>query len=695
MERRNLRSGLIGLLILSGGLGPAFGARSDARPGPSYAAEDQIPAHFQARRTIDPGSPNAAAAPIQRRESAAQTLRRIATELWRDTRTWAKSLRRDYYRRVVAEIPMRDGVTLHTVIVIPNGALGSPVLLQRTPYGADAMITGSPNLSLALPAMYALAAQRRYIVAIQDVRGKYRSGGAYVLARPLIGPLNRTSVDQSTDAWDTIEWLTRHLPQSNRRVALIGASYDGFTAQMGAINPHPALKAAVVVNPLVDGWIGDDWFHYGAFRQPMMQYVYDQEATRSGTIRYPASNQDEYGRFLAAGSAGAFGAALGMDQLGFWRQLTQHPAYDAFWQDQALDKIVAQARGHVPTLYVAGLWDQEDSYGAFAAFQAATSRRVGNKGDMLVIGPWHHDGAIQNTRLAKVVSGEAATGRHFRETVLQPFLDRYLTDRPTSLPGGPVLAFETGANAWRRYAAWPPQCASQSLARLYVQPGRRLAFSPPPDAGAYDTYVSDPANPVPYRVRPIKPIYGGDTTWDDWLMDDQRPMSRRPDVLTYVSAPLTAPLRIAGRPTVNLVASTSGADSDWVVKLIDVYPDGSGSLTGYQLPLSMDIFRGRYRQSPSRPAAISPNQGLTYRFALPNVSHEFRPGHRIMVQVQSSWFPLYDRNPQTFVPNIFFARPTDYAKATQRIFHSSAMATNIELPVSCALTSTTLNVGPA
>jgi putative CocE/NonD family hydrolase len=594
----------------------------------------------------------------------------------------------DFEKRVV-DIPMRDGVKLHTVIVVPKGAHGYPILLDRTPYNAEHRLkTTTPHLAMALPSTFDVAVQHGYIFVFQDVRGKYGSEGDYVMNRPVIGPLNPTRVDHTTDTYDTIDWLVKHVPETNGKVGMIGTSYDGFTVLMGLIHPHPALKAAVPINPMVDTWKGDDWFHNGAFRQEMMDYVYAQEATRSNSEDWFTSRHDDYDNYLALGSAGAYGKAMGMEQLGFWRKLEAHPAYDGFWQGQAVDKLLAAEPLKVPTLYVGGLWDQEDIYGAVAAYEATEPKDVHNDTNFLVLGPWFHGQANGDGSKLGPLKWDGDTGHYFREHILQPFLDANLKDGAPKADIAPVTAYETGTRRWKTYASWPLSCEQGCASKpqnLYLQPAGGLSFSAPPATGeAYDSYVSDPAKPAPYRIRPIRPTYASDSTWRYWLEDDQRQFSTRPDVLTYETEPLTQPVQISGQPIANLFASTSGTDSDWVVKLIDVYPDevpGDAEMGGYQLGVAMDIFRGRYRQDPAHPAPIPANEVEPYRFALPTTNHVFLPGHRIMVQIQSSWFPLYDRNPQTFVPNIFKAKPADYVKATQRVYHAPGQATYIALPV--------------
>jgi putative CocE/NonD family hydrolase len=592
-----------------------------------------------------------------------------------------------YVRRELM-IPMRDGTKLYTVLIIPRGAAASagkfPIMLDRTPYSADKLTSRNfgPLPENILPAAYAELVRAGYIIAAQDVRGKYRSQGDYVMNRPLRGPLNPTKVDHSTDAYDTIDWLVKNVPESNGRVGTIGTSYDGFTTLMSLVNPHPALKASVPINPMVDVWKGDDWFHNGAFRQEMISYVYGQTATKKSDEDWFSNAYDDYDTYMRYGSAGAYGNAMGMQQLPFWNRLTEHPAYDEFWQLQAVDKILAKAPLTVPTLFVDSLWDQEDIYGAPAAFNAVKGSDNGNA--HLVLGPWHHGQANAAASSLGPLEWGADTGKWFRQNVMIPFLNEHLKGgAPANVAR--VTAFEVGPNQWQRLNDWPQACMQgcpANLTPLYLSANNSVSFTAPTTSG-FNQYVSDPAKPVTYRARPNISPWANGSTWRFWLEDDQRFAEGRPDVLSFSSERLNAPLRLAGTPLVHLVASTSGTDSDWIVKLIDVYPDQypqKPEMGGYQLAIAMDVIRGRYRSDPAHPSPVPADQPVTYEFALPNVNYTVQPGHRLMVQVQSSWFPLYDRNPQTYVPNIMFAKPADYRPATQKVFYGSD-GTWIGLPV--------------
>jgi uncharacterized protein len=599
----------------------------------------------------------------------------------------------DYAKRDVM-IPMRDGVKLHTVLLVPKGATHAPILLTRTPYSATDQTTHAPSSHLAsilngYDNATEVIVEGGYIRAIQDVRGKYGSEGDYVMTRPLHGPLNPTPVDHATDTYDTIDWLVKNVPESNGKIGVLGISYDGFTTLMALVNPHPALKVAVPMNPMVDGWRGDDWFHNGAFREQNMPYIQVQEATRSSDEKWWTNHFDDYDVFMEAGSAGELGRRHGLEQVGFWRKLIEHPSYDSWWQQQAMDRILAARPLKVPTMLVDSLWDQEDIYGAPTLYDALKKQDANRDKLFLVMGPWHHGQEIGDASSLGALKFNSDTGLYFREQILRPFLDHYLKDDAPNSDVAPVNAYETGTNTWRRLSSWPAGCDKGCAVRptpLYLNAGLKLSLTEPKSGdAAFDEYISDPAKPVPFRARPIQPIgYANGLTWPEWLVDDQRESSGRPDVAVFTSDVLTASMKISGEPVANLVASTSGTDSDWVVKLIDVYPDevaAQPAMGGYQLMVSADIFRGRYRESLETAKPIASGQPLLYRFNLPTANHVFLPGHRIMVQIQSSWFPLYDRNPQTFVPNIFWAKPGDYRKATQHVYHAPGEASFIDLPL--------------
>jgi hypothetical protein len=589
----------------------------------------------------------------------------------------------DFIKRDVM-IPMRDGVKLHTVIVLPKGAHDAPILLTRTPYNASGRTSrsNSQHMLAILPQGDEVFVAAGYIRVFQDVRGKYKSEGDYVMTRPVRGPLNATSTDHVTDAWDTIDWLVKHTPESNGRVGMIGSSYEGFTVVMALLDPHPALKVAAPESPMVDGWMGDDWFHYGAFRQVNIDYFSEQTTKKDEGEAVPRNAYDDYEAFRRAGSAGAYMREHGLDALPWAAKVMEHPAYDAFWQGQALDKLVAEHPAQVPTMWIQGLWDQEDMWGAIHSYLALKAKGQADH-NYLVMGPWRHSQVNYDAYNLGPLKWDGDTATQFRRDVLRPFFDQYLKTGAPKAATPPVLIYNTGENHWDRLQNWPLACekgCASPMKPLYLEPSFGLGFEQP--AAGSDSYVSDPAKPVPYVPRPVR--FTDSDRWKPWLVTDQRAVADRTDVLTYETAPLTAPMRTSGAPVADLFAATTGTDADWVVKLIDVFPDEVPSqpeMGGYQLAVSMDIFRGRYRESFEHPSAIPAGKTQEYRFTLPTTNHVFLPGHRVMVQIQSSWFPLYDRNPQTYVANVFFAKPADYVAATETVFHSANQASAVWLPV--------------
>ena len=593
----------------------------------------------------------------------------------------------DFDKRVVM-IPMRDGVKLYTVIVVAKGAHDAPILLTRTCYNAAgrAVRSRSPRMIEALPLSDEVFVQAGYIRVYQDVRGKYGSEGPYLMTPPPVNSgYNPSGADDTTDAYDTIDWLVKNVPESNGRVGMIGSSYEGFTVVMALLNPHPALKVAAPESPMVDGWMGDDWFHYGAFRQPNIDYVLGQTSARGEGAQVPHLHRDDYTNYLEAGSANAFAKSEGVDQLPYWRVMIDHPAYDGFWQSQALDHLIAQHGLTVPTLWEQGLYDQEDMWGAIHTYRALKAVNTPANLNHIVMGPWFHSQINREGRALGPLTWATDTAAQWRRDYLLPFFNQYL--KPGSPPAStpPALIYNTATDQWEHPPVWPAACEKGcpvTSKPMYLAANGKLSFDEPsPSAAKFDEYVSDPAKPVPYRPRPVDDADG--MGWRTWLVTDQRFVDGRPDVLTFESEPLKETMKLSGEPMVHLVASTTGTDSDWAVKLIDVQPDTvpTTAMSGYELPIATDIFRGRYRTSFEHPAAITPNEPLAYVFGLPMVNHTFLPGHRIMVQVQSTLFPLYDRNPQNYVPNIFLAQPQNYQKATERIWHSPGNASFLSLPI--------------
>jgi len=590
----------------------------------------------------------------------------------------------DFVKRVEM-IPMRDGVKLYTVVVMKKGVKNAPIILSRTPYDAAGTTNrvASQDVTEVMSAMDKPFLESGYIIVYQDIRGMHHSEGTWVMNRPVIGPLNDTGIDESTDAYDTIDWLVKNTPESNGKVGIIGSSYLGFTTLMAEINPHPALKAAVPQSPMVDGWMGDDWFHNGAFRVSGFDYALEMSVDKGdGGARIPGGVGDDYNRYLDAGSVGDYARKWGIEGVPFIQKLMQNPAYTDFWSLQAVDKIMAQHPLKVPTMLVVGQWDQEDSYGAPAVYRAMEPKDKKNDMVSLVIGPWRHSGVNHYGYDLGALTFTGDTAEEFRVKYLKPFFDHYLKGAPDPhIPS--ALTYATGANHWDESPRWPMGKPTP----VYLTADHGVSFDKPSSSG-HDDYVSDPSKPVPFIPRPINMC--DPMQWKPWLVHDQRFVSDRPDVLVYQSAPLTKPVHIMGAPGVNLYAATTGTDSDWVVKLIDIYPNRSPepapqgskpSMAGFELPIGIEIFRGRYLHSFAKPEPLTPGKIEHYSFGLPNVDHVFLPGHRIGVQVQSSLFPLYDRNPQSYVDNIFNAKAADYQSATQSVFHGADEATSIVLPV--------------
>jgi putative CocE/NonD family hydrolase len=611
----------------------------------------------------------------------------IALALATQTRLPSQSLReahpRDDFTVREAMVPMRDGVKLYTLILTPKKAAGPlPILLERTPYDASgALSTSSTRLSVTRGSHYL---DGGYLFVVQDLRGRFRSEGDYAMYRVPRGQFNTSQTDETTDAWDTIDWLVKNIPGHNGKVGVWGTSYPGWLTLAALREPHPALAAAVPFNPVVDVWKADDWFHWGAFRPVYaFDFIYMMETRKGVVSQYPYETRDIYSWFLAQGSAAELGKRLDARHE-MWTRLMESPTYGPYWRDCAADRWFDAPSRLVPTLHVHGLWDQEDIYGSPAAYAALEKHDGGNDRNFFAVGPWYHGQHFHEGDRLGALTFDEDTAKRFREDVLAPFLRRFLKGEDVE-PPAPVTAFETGANRWRRFDQWPPRAETRSL---FLQPGARLAFTPPSSADSWTDYVSDPSKPVPNAPRPHwgfnYDIPASITAWRRWLVEDQRFVDGRPDVATWVSEPLTEAVTVRGTVTARLFAETTGTDADWVVKLIDVFPDEDAppyEMSGYQLMVTADIFRGRHRESLDEARALTPNRPLAYTIPLPIVNHTFRPGHRLMVQVQSTWFPLYDRNPQTFVPSIMTAPAGAYKTQRHRVHHGASHATHLELLV--------------
>ncbi len=584
------------------------------------------------------------------------------------------------FETIEAMIPMRDGVRLHTSIFVPREAKEPlPILLDRTPYGAPESarpLSGDRFKELIADG---------YIFAFQDIRGRYKSEGQFVMQRSPVSLLKQQGdpkvVDEVTDAYDTVAWLVGHVPKNNGRVGIWGISYSGWTAAMATLNPHPALKAASPQASPADMYLGDDFHHHGAFRLSYgFEYATMMETSKE-SFSFKFDKYDTYEWYLRLGALSNVNRKYLHGKIPTWNDFVEHPNYDSFWRQQAMAGYLKRVT--VPMLNVAGWWDQEDFYGPLKIYQEL-EKSDRQKINFLVVGPWNHGGWARSDggNLGRI-KFESNTSRHFREQIQAPWFAYYLKDKGRfEMPE--AITFQTGANQWGSYDQWPPR--RQTVERnLYFHAGGKLSFEPPAQSGprAYDSYISDPAHPVPYRPRPIEPTYYfRGSGWPAWLVEDQRFAHERPDVLSWETDPLTEDTAITGDVVAHLFASTSGTDSDWIVKLIDVYPEDypkEPRMGGYQLMVANEVFRGRFRRSFEKPEPITPNKVNQYVIDLHQCDHRFLKGHKIMVQVQSTWFPVIDRNPQKFVPNIFKAHDRDYLKATQRVFRSKAFPSHLKV----------------
>jgi len=639
----------------------------------------------------------------------------VATLAGSGTRASAQQAPPPYERRELS-IPVRDGVHLFAVALIPRDATEPlPILMIRTPYSAANYLRGEQP-----PANLRELAKDGYIFVVEDIRGRFGSGGDYVMNRAQNDPRNPPGTNESTDTYDTIDWLVKNLPNNNGKVGVTGISYPGWLAGVAGVGAHPALKAISPQAPMTDTWLGDDFFHQGAFRLTQgLEYVGGMEGKKGGFADVPMPEHDHYEFYLRYPTLDSIARATGIGRLASWIDFRTHPTYDAFWQARAMQNVLTKPE--VPVLFVGGFWDQEDILGPQLGYAAV--EKADTKGwNHIVLGPWFHGGwaRVAGDSLGPIAFG-TRTGDYFLANIERPWWAYWLHGKGDGrFPE--AIAFETGENAWHTFDTWPPPGTKEmwirleSGGRLVVQapargsetagprsgghpaanaapsakaappltPSRRPAVSPSavsaqthgPD---YDSYVSDPAHPIPYMPRP-----DDGSGWRTWLERDQRFVHNRPDVLTWESQPLGEDLTIAGDVVAHLFASTTGTDADWVVKLIDVYPDSlpdDPRMAGYQLMVNADIMRGRYWKGFTKATPIPANTVTPFTVDMHEQLYRFRKGHRLMVQVQSTWFPLYDRNPQTFVPNIFDARPGDYRAQEHRVWHTGKYPSHITVGV--------------
>lgn len=583
------------------------------------------------------------------------------------------------YKRTEAMVVMRDGVRLHTVIYAPEAADGPlPFILNRTPYGAGGDANGHPKFATS----YKELADEGYIFVFQDIRGRYGSEGKFVMMRPPRDTNVPKAFDEGTDAYDTIDWLVRNVPGNNGRVGMLGVSYDGWLTVQALVDPHPALKAVSPQASPADMFLGDDFFHDGAFR---LSYGFEYAAmmeTSNVSFNFAFDDYDTFEWYLKLGPLENANAKYLLGKIPTWNDFVAHPNYDAFWQKLAVTPHLARVA--VPTLNVAGWWDQEDFSGPLKIYAALEKYDTAGL-NYFVAGPWNHGGwARDGSRLGKIAFGDD-TAKYFRENVQAPWFAHFLKDKgPFEQPE--ALTFQTGANRWESYDEWPPRRSSREL-RLYLRPDGTLSFDSPRGEGdrECESFVSDPSRPVPYRMRPVESTYDPrGSGWPTWQVQDQRFAHLRPDVLSWETDSLAEDVVVTGDVSARLFASTTGTDADWVVKLIDVYPEdvpADPAMGGYQLMIAGEVVRGRFRKGCERPEPIPAGKVEEYAVDLRQHDHRFLKGHRIMVQVQSTWFPLIDRNPQTYVGNIFLAGEADYRPATHRVFGSKPFPSYVSLMV--------------
>lgn len=582
------------------------------------------------------------------------------------------------YKKTSAMIPMRDGVKLYTVVLSPVDAkTPMPILMQRTPYGAIIPIRDDTTIETKL--LGNILATDGYIFIVQDIRGKYKSEGSMQIHEPLLHAVKKGAIDESTDTWDTVDWLIKNIPNNNGKAGIYGISYSGWLALVGSVDPHPALKASSEQACMGDLFLGDDFHHNGAFRLSYgMEYSYEVEFDKTTDSNFPFPQYDLFDWYLKLGSLKNINSKYFQNKIPTWNSFVNHSSYDNYWQTNSPLNYVSSPQ--IPQLHVGGYYDQEDINGPQLMYNHMEKKDTFNR-NFIVLGPWNHGqwGGGKADSLGKI-SFESKTGIWFRE-LQKKWFDYWLK----GIGDGKFAeanCFQTGSNQWKTYNTWPPKEAT--IKKLYAGANHTASFTKPLTSNRYETYISDPAKPVPYRTLPIEPTYGEGSRWKSWQVEDQRFVYTRPDVVSFTMDSLTADLTVTGKIKAHLFASTSGTDADWIVKLIDVYPaiyEQSLSMSGYQLPVAMEVFRGRFQKSFSNPQPLVSGKPAEFIIDLHDINHTFKKGHRLMIQIQSTWFPLIDRNPQKFVPNIFEANESDYIKATQKIYYAAEYPTYIELPV--------------
>ena len=585
-----------------------------------------------------------------------------------------------HYKKTSVMIPMRDGIKLYTVLLTPVDAPKPvPILIQRTPYGASMPFPDDTTLELTQNFPFYSMAKEGYIFVFQDIRGKYKSEGTMQIHQPLIHATQKGAIDESTDTYDAIDWLVKNIPNNNGKAGIVGISYPGWLALVGAVDPHPALKASSEQACMGDLFLGDDFHHNGAFRLSYgMEYTYEVEHDKTTDSDFPFTQFDNYNWYLQLGSLKNVNDKYFHNTIPTWNNFTAHPNYDAFWQKNSPLNYVQYPQ--IPQLHVGGYYDQEDINGPQLMYAHMEKKDSFNR-NHIVLGPWFHGQWMRGKAdsIGKINLG-SNTGYYFKALQKQWF-DYWLK----GIGDGKfdeATCFQTGTNQWKTYSTWPPKEAI--IKSLYVQSNNTCSFNNPAETNGKVNYISDPAHPVPYRSLPIEATYGQGSRWRPWQVEDQRFVTTRPDVASFTSDTITSNLTVTGKIIAHVFASTTGTDADWIVKLIDVYPDKDSAnllMSGYQLPVAMEVFRGRFRKSFTNPEPLTPNKPEEFTIDLHDINHVFLKGHRMMIQIQSTWFPVIDRNPQKYVPNIFEAKDDDFIKAEQTIYCNTQYATRIDLPV--------------
>lgn len=584
------------------------------------------------------------------------------------------------YIKKTYQVPMRDGTKLFTLVLSPVNVNGSfPFLIERTPYGADFPLKEDSTLPANDLGYYSNMAEAGYIFVFQDLRGKFKSEGTFEMNRPIYHLTDKNKTDESTDAWDTVDWLVKNIKNNNGKAGILGISYPGYLALDASVDPHPALKASSPQASPTDMFLGDDFHHNGAFRLSYgFEYSYLVENDKESNSNFPFPKYDVFDWYLKLGPLKNVNEKYYKGRLPSWNDFAKHPNYDSFWKRQS--RLTSIQTPQIPILHVGGYYDQEDLNGPQIMYHQLEKKDNSNL-NYILLGPWNHGGwaGSKGDSLGKI-SFENKTASWFQDYQKKWF--DYWLKREGDGKFSEANCFQTGSNTWRAYSTWPPKEAE--IRKLYAHDNGSCNFNKPTSISGSVTYVSDPAKPVPYRSQPIEATYGQGSRWFNWHVEDQRFVSNRPDVISFTSDSLQQNLTITGNITAHIFVSTTATDADFVVKLIDVYPDiykKSLSMSGYQLPVAMEVFRGRFRKSFEKPAPFTPGKVEEITIDLHQINHTFLPGHKMMIQVQSSWFPIIDRNPQKYVANIFEAKETDFIKATHTLYCNNKYSSYIELPV--------------